>query len=347
MDLVQAVIPPLTSQQRHRAIQRAMEHAARCGVTSVQDMSCSYADMAAYAELDQAGALTTRIYVAPLETGWQDLARLGIRCGFGTPFYRLGALKGFADGSLGSSTAYFFEPYLDDLDNRGLLTDEMLPLSEMRKRMTQADAAGLQLCIHAIGDRAVSQVLDLFEQVVQANGPRDRRFRIEHAQHLVSDDFQRFHELGVIASVQPYHAIDDGRWAETRIGPVRAQTTYAFRSFLDADVRLALGTDWSVAPLHPLLTIYAAVTRATLDGRRNEGWVPAQKLSVEEAVRGYTVGSAFAEFQDHQKGQLRPGYLADLVILDRDIFRVPPMELREVEVDLTMVGGRVVWQRPP
>jgi predicted amidohydrolase YtcJ len=211
--------------------------------------------------------------------------------------------------------------------------------------ITRAVAAGIQLCIHGSGDRAISYVLDLFEEVERANGPRDRRFRVEHSQHVAPKDFARYRALGVIASVQPYHAIDDGRWALARIGPLRAQSTYAFRTFLDHEVRLALGTDWPVAPLDPLATIYAAVTRATLDGRRNEGWVPEQKISVAEAVQAYTLGSAYAEFQETTKGSLKAGKLADMVILDCDIFTVPPHEIRDAKVDVTIVDGKVVWDR--
>ena len=221
----------------------------------------------------------------------------------------------------------------------------MQPLEGMRDRLVKADAAGLQLCIHAIGDRAISIVLDLFDDVRKANGPRDRRFRIEHAQHVAPSDFARFARLGVIASVQPYHAIDDGRWAEGRIGPERAKTTYAFRSFLDAGVPLALGTDWYVAPLDPMETLYAAVTRATLDGRRPGGWVPEQKITLAEAIEAYTAGAAYAEFQEKEKGRLVPGQLADLVILDEDPFAVPPERIRDVRVLTTIVGGRVVFER--
>jgi len=216
----------------------------------------------------------------------------------------------------------------------------------MRQRLTAADAAGLQLCIHAIGDQAISVVLDLFAGVAQANGARDRRFRIEHAQHVAPKDFDRFASMGVIAAVQPYHAIDDGRWAERRIGPARIQTTYPFRTFLDKGVRLALGSDWPVAPLNPLLGIYAAVTRATLDGKNPDGWVPAQKLTVEEAVRGYTAGAAYAEFTETDKGTLAPGSLADIVILSDDIFAIAPARIRDVTVRTTIVGGQVVHGAP-
>ena len=345
MDLVQRVIPPLSPAGRERFARRALEHAASLGVTSVQCMNCTSAEFATLARLYESGELTTRVYAAPMETGWQDQARLGIRRAFGSPYLRLGALKGYADGSLGSSTAYFFDPYSDDANNRGLLSDEMQPRSGMLERMIGADAAGLQLCIHGIGDRAISEVLDLFAQVHSANGRRDRRFRIEHSQHVAPKDFARYRELGVIASVQPYHAIDDGRWADGRIGPLRAQTTYAFRTFIDSKVRLALGTDWPVAPLNPLHTIYAAVTRATLDGRRNDGWVPEQKITVAETVEAYTRGSAYAEFQETEKGSLEAGKLADIVILDKDIFAITPHEIRDVKVDLTIVGGKVVWDR--
>jgi predicted amidohydrolase YtcJ len=341
---VYKVIPPFSHDQRLRAARRALEHAARLGVTSVQDMNPEYADIAVYADLLERGELTARIYAAPPLAGWQDQAKMGIRRAFGSPWLRLGALKGYADGSLGSTTAYFFEPFTDAPGTRGLLSDEMQPLSGMHERMTGADAAGLQLCIHAIGDQGISMVLDLFTGVAKANGGRDRRCRIEHAQHVAPKDFARFAAQHVIASVQPYHAIDDGRWAEKRIGPERIKTTYAFRTFLDRGVRLALGTDWSVAPLDPMQTIYAAATRATLDGKNLEGWVPEQKITVREAVEAYTIGSAYAEFQEKEKGSITPGKLADLVILSSDVFTIDSKAIRDVTVTTTIVGGRMVYQ---
>jgi len=343
MGLVYRVIPPPSREARLRAVHEGLRHTASLGVTSAQDMNPAYEDIAIYAELAERRELTLRLSAAPLETVWQDLARLGLRRAFGSPWLRLGAIKGFADGSLGSTTAYFFDPYTDAPETHGLLSDEMQPLDGMRERLVRADAAGLQLCIHAIGDRAISIVLDLFEDVLKANGPRDRRWRIEHAQHVAPKDFPRFARLGVIASVQPYHAIDDGRWAEGRIGP--AKTTYAFRSFLDAGVRLALGTDWYVAPVDPMQTLYAAVTRATLDGKRPGGWLPEQKITLAEALRAYTAGAAYAEFQEADKGTLAPGKLADLVVLSEDVFAIPPERLREVRVETTIVGGRVVFER--
>jgi predicted amidohydrolase YtcJ len=211
--------------------------------------------------------------------------------------------------------------------------------------MMKADEAGLQLCIHAIGDQGISMILDLFRDVVEAHGERDRRFRIEHAQHMAPRDFERFAKLGVIASMQPYHAIDDGRWAEKRIGPERIKTTYAFRSMLDHGVRLAFGTDWNVAPLNPMLGIYAAITRATLDGKNPQGWVPEQKVTAAEAVEAYTMGSAYAEFQEKEKGSITPGKLADFVLLSDDITSIRPEAIKGVKVELAVVGGRVVYER--
>jgi predicted amidohydrolase YtcJ len=294
--------------------------------------------------LRERGELTTRIYAAPLITDFEDQVRIGVRHAFGGPYLRIGAVKAFADGSLGSRTAYFFEPFSDTPDNRGLLSDQMQPLTLMRDRMLKADAAGIQLCTHAIGDQGISLILDFYADMVHEHGPADRRFRIEHAQHMASKDFDRFAQLGVIASVQPYHAIDDGRWAEGRLGHDRASRTYAFRTFLNHDVRLAFGTDWEVAPLNPMLGLYAAVTRATLDGKNPGGWFPEQKLTVAEAVRAYTMGSAYAEFQESEKGSITPGKLADMVIVSDDIFNIDPVKIRDVRVLKTFVGGKMVYE---
>jgi predicted amidohydrolase YtcJ len=340
------VIPPLNDGQRLQAVKRALALAASVGVTSVQNMNPDYDDIRAYSELLERGELTARIYVAPLITQVDDQAKIGIRHAFGGPFLRMGAVKAYADGSLGSRTAYFAEPFVDQPGNRGLLGEEMHPLSLMLERMMKADAAGLQICTHAIGDQAISIVLDLYAEVAQAHGEADRRFRIEHAQHMANQDFDRFQQLHVIASVQPYHAIDDGRWAEARIGHDRASRSYAFRTFLDHGVRLAFGTDWSVAPLNPMLTLYAAVTRATLDGRNPGGWFPDQKLTVAEAVEAYTLGSAYAEFQEKEKGSITPGKLADMVLLSDDIFSIAAEKIREVRVCRTIVGGKTVWEQP-
>jgi hypothetical protein len=342
-DFVFKVIPSPSHARLMEAVKRALAHAASLGVTSVQDMNPDYEDIAVYAELRQRGELTTRIYAAPLITQVDDQVKIGIRHAFGDSYLRIGALKGYADGSLGSGTAYFFEPFLNQGSNRGLLSDEMQPLSKMRDRMMAADAAGLQICTHAIGDQGISTILDLYSEIVKAHGDADRRFRIEHAQHMAAKDFDRFAQLKVIASVQPYHAIDDGRWAESRIGHDRASRTYAFRTFLDHGVRLAFGTDWDVAPLNPMFGLYAAVTRATLDGKNPNGWFPEQKLSLTEALTAYTMGSAYAEFQETQKGSITKGKLADMVILDQDLFAIAPEKIRDVKVVETIVGGKVVY----
>lgn len=343
MSYVWKVVPAATFEEKLAAARAATAHAALLGVTSVQDVSAG-TDVGVYQTLLNRGELKTRIYaVSPLPS-WERLARTGVRAGFGSDMLRIGGLKGFSDGSLGSTTAYFYEPYNDAPNTSGLAGDEMFPEGAMLERVRRADKAGLQIMIHAIGDRANDMVLSIFEQVARENGAGDRRFRIEHAQHLRRADIPRFAKTKVIASMQPYHAIDDGRWAEKRIGRERASTTYAFRSLLDAGAVLALGTDWTVAPLDPMLTIYAAVTRRTLDGKNPNGWIPEQKISVEEAVRAYTVGSAFAESTEGVKGTITPGKLADLVILSSDIFQINPIEIEKVKVMTTILDGRVVYE---
>lgn len=345
MSLVHRVIPPPSRSAKLAAARAATDHAARLGVTSVQDMSANE-DIGIYQELARQGALKTRIYGFWPLPGWEKPAALGFRAPLGDAWLRVGGLKGFADGSLGSTTAFFFDPYLDASQTCGLPTDEMLPPGAMYERIAAADDRGLQVAIHAIGDRANHEILSCYERLAATQGARDRRFRIEHAQHLRPQDIARFARGGVIASMQPYHAADDGRWAEKRIGPARCQTTYPFRSLLDSGAVLAFGSDWTVAPLNPLLGVAAAVTRQTLDGRHPGGWIPDQKISVAEAVRAYTVGAAFAEFQEHQKGTLTPGKLADLVLLDRDIFTCLPEDIAQADVVLTIVNGRIVHERP-
>ena len=347
MGLVNRVIPPDTAERRERVLRRALAHMASLGVTSVQDMGPSDESVELYRRLDERGELTTRIRAGPAEVPLaKRLAeQTAVTPGKPAGFFRLSGAKGFADGSLGSTTALFFEPYTDDPKSRGLLADEMQPLEGMRARLQQIDRAGEQLCIHAIGDRAIAMVLDLFQDVAAANGPRDRRPRIEHSQHVAPQDFARYARLGVIAAVQPYHAIDDGKWAEKRIGRERLKGTYAFKSFLDHGVRLALGSDWPVAPLDPILGIYAAVTRATLDGRNPGGWVPEQKITVALAIEGYTMGAAYSEFQEGEKGSVTPGKVADLVLLDQDPFTVAPEALKGIKVALTIAGGKITYER--
>jgi predicted amidohydrolase YtcJ len=344
-DFVWKVIPEPSFEEKLAAARAATNHAASLGVTSVQDMSAG-ADVGVYQTLLDGGELKNRIYAVWPLPNWDRLARTGVRAHFGSPMLRTGGLKGFADGSLGSTTALFFAPYNDAPNTSGIPSGEMFPEGAMLERVRGADRAGLQVLIHAIGDRANDQILSIYEQVEKEAGDRDRRFRIEHAQHLRPQDIPRFARDQVIASVQPYHAIDDGRWAEKRLGHERARTTYAFRSLLDSGAMLAFGTDWTVAPLNPLLSIYAAATRRTLDGKNPNGWIPEQRISVAEAVRAYTLGSAYAEFQEKEKGTIAPGMLADLVILSRDIFTIDPNEIEKVKVSTTIMDGRVVYQNP-
>ena len=344
MDLVTKHIPEPSFESKLRAAQAALRHAAECGVTSLHDMAGS-ANFEVYEKLLRAGLLTSRIFLyIPLSE--VDLyARLRLKTPFGNDFLKIGGLKGFVDGSLGSATALFFEPYTDNPAQRGLLSADMYPEGIMEERILAADKAGLQLAVHAIGDRANAVILDLYEKAIAQNGPRDRRWRIEHAQHLRPQDIERMGRLGIIAAVQPYHAIDDGRWAETKIGPERCRTTYAFRSLLNSGVRLACGSDWTVAPLNPLSGIYAAVTRRTTDGKNPGGWIPEQKIALEEALRGYTQNGAYAEFAEQSKGSIAAGKLADLVVLDRNIFKIPPEAIIDVKVDMTIVGGKVIFER--
>jgi predicted amidohydrolase YtcJ len=305
-------------------------------------MSASWADLASYRRLANAGRLTTRVALyLPLER-WREVADTVRRSGRGDDWVRIGGLKGYVDGSAGSRTAYFFEPFSDSAGYAGLMQHTE---SDLRAWIGHADSAGLQVAVHAIGDRANAILLSIFDSVASAHGPRDRRFRVEHAQHLRPQDIERFGRLGVIPSMQPYHAIDDGRWLEGRIGPVRIKTTYAFRTLLDTGAKLAFGSDWTVAPLDPASGVYAAVTRRTLDGKNPNGWVAEEEITVGEALRAYTAGNAYATFDEKKWGAIAPGYYADVVVLDRDLFTVPPESLNAAKVAVTIVGGKVVYER--
>jgi predicted amidohydrolase YtcJ len=344
MDLVSRAIAEPSHEANLAAARAALAEAARAGVTSIQDNSATDA-LPTYQDLRSRGELTARFYV------WRyafpslgPLKATGVRTGLGDDWIRLGALKILSDGSLGAGTAAFFEPFTDDPTTRGLL---LHPMDEVDRTILEADAAGYQLAVHAIGDRANALVLDAFQKAALANGPRDRRFRIEHAQHVRAQDVARYKDLKVIASIQPSHCIDDMRFAAARIGPERCREAYRFRSFVAAGVPLAFGTDWFVEPLDPRLGLYAAITRERPEGGPALGFVPEEKISLEEALDAYTRGSAYAEFAEKDKGTLEPGKLADLVVFAQDLFRVPPREILTTPVDLTVVGGRVVFERRP
>jgi len=342
-ELVLRAVPPLTARERADAIEAALAEAARCGVTSIQDVT-EWSDVPVYRDLRDRGALTVRVSSRLPLSDWERVRELRL-VEPSSATWTIGGVKGFMDGSLGSATALMFDPYSDSPDNRGTFHGQWFPEGAMRERIAAADRAGLPIEVHAIGDRANATLLDIYADVARENGPRDRRFRIEHAQHLRRDDIARFGRLGVVASVQPSHAIDDGRWAESRIGAERARTSYAFRSLLDAGALLVFGSDWDVAPLSPILGIHAAVTRRTPDGRHPDGWIPEQKIGVEEALRAYTSAGAYAEFAEADKGTLAPGLFGDFAVLSDDILSIPPGDIGRVTVTATVVGGKVISGR--
>lgn len=344
MDLVMDHIPESTLEERLRAVEAGLAHAKSFGVTSIHDMEYK-SSYEVYKKLLEQNKLTARLYVYIPISDIELLSEQKLVSPHRSDVLRVAGLKGFVDGSLGSSTALFFDPYTDDPTNRGLLASDMFPDGIMERRLVEADRVGLQVAIHAIGDRANHMILDILEKVVRTNADRDRRWRIEHAQHLLPEDIKRMKELKVIASVQPYHAVDDGRWAEKKIGKQRARYTYAFRSLLDEGIPLAFGSDWTVAPLNPLTGIFAAVTRQTLDGKNPDGWIPDQKIRLEEAIRGYTLHAAYTEFSEHKKGTVEEGKLADLVVLDQNLFEIPPEKILQTKVLMTLFNGKIIYEK--
>jgi predicted amidohydrolase YtcJ len=340
-ELIDPAVPDPTPSMLDRALDAAMTYANERGVTSVDHMG-TWSDLAVFERARRAGTLRTRIYAAvPLST-WARLRDTVAARGHGDSWLHIGGLKGFVDGSLGSHTAAMMRPFTDAPTDTGLLVNTP---ENLYSWVSNADKSNLHVIVHAIGDRAINLQLGIFERVERENGGRDRRFRIEHAQHIAPPDIARFGRLGVIPSMQPYHAIDDGRWAEKVIGPERARTTYAFRSLIDTHARLAFGSDWPVAPATPLLGLYAAVTRRTLDDKHPDGWIPEEKITVEDALRAYTTGGAYASFEEGEKGSLAPGKLADVVIIDRDLTKIAPETIRDAKIEYTIVGGRVVYDR--
>ena len=340
--LVSRKVPPLSASQRRRSILLALAEAARFGVTSLQDNS-AWADFQIYEQLKREGKLTARItewlpFLEPLPR-LEEMRRQG---GTEDAWLNTGAVKMVVDGSLGSRTAAMLAPYSDDPANRGILRIEPEQLKQMS---VERDRAGFQLAFHAIGDRANRVALDAFAAVRAANGPRDRRDRIEHAQVVAPEDFARFAELGVIASMQPVHESTDMRWAEARLGPARLAGAYAWRTMLSRGVRLAFGTDYPVEPINPLRGLYACVTRELPGGGPRGGWQPQEKISLDECVSAYTVGSAYAEFEEGKKGQILPGQFADIIVLSADVTRIPAREFFKTEVLQTFAGGRLVYEK--
>jgi len=335
MDLVFEIIPEPLTEEADEAFDRAMEHILSLGVTQVQDM-CSWSDFETYLRARERGALRSRIYTYIYDSDLEFLKRQDEKSGRGDDWLGLSGVKAFVDGSLGSSTAWLYEPYLDEPTTSGLMVTDT---ADVRQLILEVEEAGLQTAIHAIGDRANDWVLDAYSAVQKKYGDRDRRFRIEHAQHITKGAMNRFAELGVIPSVQPPQLIDDGRWAEKRVGPKVLAGTHAYRSLLDAGARVTFGSDWTVAPISPLYGIYSAVTRRTLDGKHPNGWLPKQKISVEEALRCYTVNNAWGVFREEKLGTLEPGKYADFVILSENLLEIDPVRIRDVKVLRTIVGG--------
>jgi predicted amidohydrolase YtcJ len=343
MEFVTRIIPPPSPEQSKRALEAALTEAGRNGVTSVQDITMPE-DLELFRLFEREDRLTVRIYTRLPIAGYRDLLGQGIGAGQGGPFLKVGSLKAFSDGSLGSGTAWFFDPYVDDPSTSGLPTDIVVS-GDLRRWALDADKNRLQLSIHAIGDRANHYTLELFEEIQRVNPPWDRRWRVEHAQHVRKSDLPLMKALDVLVSAQPYHCVDDGVWAESRIGTERLPTSFAFRSFLDAGVRLCFGSDWTVAPLDPLSGMVAAVTRRTVDAKNPRGWIPRERITVEEAVRCYTAAGAYAAFEEREKGTLAAGMLADLVILSEDIVAGGEEALLGAKVESTIVDGQIVYER--
>ncbi|PKL89810.1 MAG: amidohydrolase [Ignavibacteriae bacterium HGW-Ignavibacteriae-2] len=343
MELVYNVIPDLSEEENEASITAAMNLAKSYGVTSIHDI-CYKNHFRALQNADNKGYLTCRVYARlPIDLH-QHLIEAEIQKNFGSDKLKIGSVKAFADGALGASTAYFFEPYEDDNKNFGLAMDILID-GRLKEWMLQCDKHKLQLSVHAIGDRAISEILDIVEEMNKQNPKWDRRFRIEHAQHMRQSDFKRCAELNVIVSVQPYHLFDDGSWIVDKIGQERMLTTYAFNSFVKNNVKMCFGSDWSVATLNPLKGIYAAVTRHTCDNNNPDGLIPDEKITVEEAIKCYTINAAYSAFSEDKLGSICVGKFADMVVINRNIFEIDPNEIKGTEVDLTVFNGEIIFSK--
>ena len=340
-DAIFKIMPKTSDQENTRAIKAATDLALSNGVTQIHDVNL-WSDLEAFKKVNDAKDLNLRVYSFVPLASWERLRDYVSVNGMSNGMHRWGGLKGMVDGSLGSTTAWFYDPYNDEPETSGF---PLAGLDIMAQNIIGANKAGLHLAVHAIGDKANDWLLDRFQDAIKTNGAGDHRFRIEHAQHITNDAFGRFKELGVIPSMQPYHAIDDGRWAEKRIGEDRIKTTYAFRSFLDAGAMLTFGSDTPVAAMTPLVGIYAAVTRQTIDGANPEGWIPKENITVKEALKAYTSSNAYAGFQENELGTLEVGKLADFVILGEDIFTILPSAIENVNVLKTIIGGKLRYER--
>jgi len=344
MGLLYKIIPNPSETILDESLRRAIRHAISNGVTQVHDMSSygGWPDLSTYRRAYANHQLDLRIYSFVSINTWQRLDSFVKQAGRGNDMLRWGGLKGFVDGSLGSTTAWFYQPYLDAHKSTGL---QVTDTNMLRKWILAGDAAGLQIATHAIGDRANDWILNVYQQAENKNGKRDRRFRVEHAQHLTQEAIPRFGDLHIIPSMQPYHVIDDGKWAAKRLDSARLKSTYAFKSLLQSKANLSFGSDWTVAPLDPIAGIYAAVTRRTLDDKNPNGWLPEQKISVEDALRCYTVNNAYAGFQESRLGKLKAGMLADFVVLSDDLFTIAPEKIRDITILRTIINGKEVYAK--
>lgn len=350
MVLIFKAIPDLSDAQKQLAIEGAMEYYLREGVTSVHHMVEPHernlggvaTDYAALKKMHDEDKLKVRFYIAEPFTDFEAVAARIKKEGAGDKWLKTGALKGYVDGAIGSHSALFYDDYTD---KKGFKGSQVNSDEELYRLIKAGNQAGLQVCIHAIGDNAINKALRTFERVGTENGAVDPRFRIEHTQHIAPADISNMKRLNVIASMQPYHTIDDGIWCEQAIGPERAKTTYAIGSLMNVGVHVAFGSDWFVAPPSPLKGMFAAATRRTLDGKNPGGWIPYEKISVEAALRNYTIEGAYASFDEKTKGTLEPGKLADMVILEKDIFEIDPADLFDARVDATIVGGKIAYDR--
>ncbi len=338
MNLIFDKMPAYTKYQTNKALESATNYFASKGICTVHNMG-SLEDIEVFEKALKSNKLKTRIYaVTPLPQYKEMLKK--IEAFDKNDWLKIGCVKLFSDGSLGSHTAAFYEPYNDSPDNYGLFIDTE---DNFLKAVIVADKSGLQIVIHAIGDKANNMVLNIYENTIQENGWRDRRFRIEHVQHLKEKDIPRLSKSEIIASMQPNQLPDDARWAEKTIGNDRAQNTFAFRSLLDKKTRLAFGSDWPVVSADPILGIHAAVNRISIDGKYPNGWIPEQKISVDEALKAFTIDAAYASFDEHNRGSLEQGKLADFVILNRDLTQIPEREINLVKVVKTYLGGELVY----
>ncbi|MEX2123238.1 MAG: amidohydrolase [Woeseia sp.] len=358
--LFDPLIPEPSRQQRIQETLTAWDRMKRDGVTSYSDVTSAPIQVDIYRELREKGQMTARVRYRPPLDQWESLAGLGIRVGFGDEWIRFGAVKAWIDGIMGNSSARFYEPYTHNPSSRGIWRDIMFPFErspdnpeEMQSRLErlalQADAAGLQLTVHAIGDEANGYLMDMLERIIEKNGERDRRFRLVHAQVMTDRDIERAGAMGIVAEVQPFHVSDDMRWMEERIGRERSRGAYAFRRLWDAGAVVSFGTDSpgtnaSRYYLNPMLGLYAAVTRKTLSGQPEGGWFPQEKLTIEEAIRAYTLNTAYAGYEEHIKGSITVGKLADFVILSENLLTMDPDNIKDVTVLTTVVGGKVVYE---